>query len=250
MSKDMVGLSGAVVAPGPELGDAGGRPGGSGSPPIVVPPAAGRADQVVQAEPARPPMARPYAAAGALFFDETGRILLVEPSYKPGWDIPGGFVEPGESPYSACVREVDEELGINPPIGGLLVVDWAPGQTGGWLDSEMLLFVFDGGLLSESWQNRIQLDMDEIINCAFVPVAEVGRLLPKPHARRVRAAANLREAPRPAGYLEIGQQVPVPGVVSWPAVAGPWPADPEPDDPRPSASGLTTPRPGTPRPGA
>lgn len=59
----------------------------------------------------------------------------------------------------------------------------------------MLLFVFDGGLLSVSWRERIRLDMDELVNFAFVPVDEVDRLLPPLHARRVAAAARLRRTP-------------------------------------------------------
>ncbi|WP_244957161.1 NUDIX domain-containing protein [Candidatus Frankia nodulisporulans] len=155
-----------------------------------------------------PPMARPFAAAGALFFDDQQRVLLVEPSYKPGWDIPGGFVEPGESPYAACVREVEEELGITPPIGELLAVDWAPRPHDGWLEGEMLLFVFDGGRLTDDWRERIQLDMDELVNFAFVPIDEVGALLPPLHARRVTAAARLRGTSRRAGYLEYGAERP------------------------------------------
>ncbi|WP_207770177.1 NUDIX domain-containing protein [Frankia canadensis] len=151
-----------------------------------------------------PPMARPYTAAGALFFDEDDRVLLVDPSYKPGWDIPGGFVEPGESPYAACVREVEEELGITPPIGDLLAVDWAPRPKDGWLEGEMLLFVFDGGLLPPSWRERIQLGVDELVAFAFVPLGEVDGLLPPLHARRVAAAARLRRTSRRAGYLEYG----------------------------------------------
>ncbi|CAO5162807.1 hypothetical protein FAIPA1_220015 [Frankia sp. AiPs1] len=155
-----------------------------------------------------PPMARPFAAAGALFFDEAERVLLVEPSYKPGWDIPGGFVEPGESPYAACMREVEEELGITPPIGELLAVDWAPRPRDGWLEGEMLLFVFDGGLLPDDWRARIRLDMDELVNFAFVPLGEVDGLLPPLHARRVTAAARLRGTPSRVGYLEYGDQRP------------------------------------------
>jgi 8-oxo-dGTP diphosphatase len=45
-----------------------------------------------------PPMAHPRVASGALFFDTQGRILLVKPTYKDGWEIPGGYVEPGETP--------------------------------------------------------------------------------------------------------------------------------------------------------
>src|SRR2546427_4897446 len=59
-----------------------------------------------------PPMATPRIAAGVLFRDPDGRVLLVKPTYKAGWDIPGGYVEPGESPKQAALREVREELGI------------------------------------------------------------------------------------------------------------------------------------------
>jgi len=75
-------------------------------------------------------MATPRVAAGVLFRDAQGRVLLVKPTYKDGWDIPGGYVEPGESPKQAARREVLEELGIEPPIGRLLVVDWAPPERG------------------------------------------------------------------------------------------------------------------------
>ena len=45
-------------------------------------------------------------ASGVLFFDAEGRILLVRPSYKPGWDLPGGYVEIGEAPVQGAAREV------------------------------------------------------------------------------------------------------------------------------------------------
>ncbi|OHV32005.1 NUDIX hydrolase [Parafrankia colletiae] len=217
-SGGVVGVAGAVAGEAPSAANGGGAPGRAG------PGGAAPTDVVAQPEAVDwlkatengnggPPMARPRAAAGALFFDEEGRVLLVEPSYKPGWDIPGGFIEPGESPYAACVREVEEEIGIVPPIGPLLVVDWASdGRVG-----DMLLFVFDGGLLPTAWRDRIRLDMNEIINCAFTPLSEVGEVLPVLHARRVRAAAGLRGQHHGAGYLEHGYLVPAES----PPTAGP-----------------------------
>jgi ADP-ribose pyrophosphatase YjhB (NUDIX family) len=40
---------------------------------------------------------RPKIAAGALFFDGDGRIMLVQPTYKDYFDIPGGYIEMGET---------------------------------------------------------------------------------------------------------------------------------------------------------
>lgn len=45
-------------------------------------------------------------------FDENGRIFLVRHSYMPGWYMPGGGVERGESTIEALERELSEEGGI------------------------------------------------------------------------------------------------------------------------------------------
>jgi 8-oxo-dGTP diphosphatase len=82
-------------------------------------------------------------AAGVLIRDTDDNVLLVKPTYKDGWDIPGGYVEPGESPAQACSRELVEELGLRSPVGRLLVVDWAPHPDEG----DKVLWIFDGGTM-------------------------------------------------------------------------------------------------------
>ncbi|RSM87614.1 hypothetical protein DMH04_11040 [Kibdelosporangium aridum] len=69
-------------------------------------------------------------AAGALFRDDSGRVLFVEPSYKPNWEIPGGAVEADEPPWKTASRELVEELGWTRPLGRLLVsvAGQCPGQ--------------------------------------------------------------------------------------------------------------------------
>ena len=66
---------------------------------------------------------RKRIGAGLLCRDADDRILLVQPTYKPTWELPGGAVEAGESPAACAAREVKEELGVDLPIGRLLVVD-------------------------------------------------------------------------------------------------------------------------------
>jgi hypothetical protein len=68
-------------------------------------------------------LARKRMAAGVLFRDSAGRVLLVEPSYKSDWEIPGGAVEADEPPWAAAARELAEELSWDDPLGRLLVVD-------------------------------------------------------------------------------------------------------------------------------
>jgi 8-oxo-dGTP diphosphatase len=139
-------------------------------------------------------MATPRTAAGVLFRDAAGRVLLVKPSYKDGWDIPGGYVEPGESPKHAARREVSEELGIDVTIGRLLVVDWAPHPSEG----DKLLFIFDGGQLGE---HEASPSDDEIAELKFWADDELSGALPPRLLVRVRSAlqANGNDA-----YLEHG----------------------------------------------
>ena len=52
---------------------------------------------------------------GALVVDR-GRVLLVRRTKKPFkgyWDIPGGFLEPGEHPEEGLVRELKEETRLD-----------------------------------------------------------------------------------------------------------------------------------------
>jgi ADP-ribose pyrophosphatase YjhB (NUDIX family) len=55
--------------------------------------------------------------SGALIRDPEGRVLLVEPTYKATWEVPGGVVESDESPRGACARELREELGLEIAVG-------------------------------------------------------------------------------------------------------------------------------------
>ncbi|MFD7551092.1 NUDIX domain-containing protein [Streptomyces sp. NPDC059578] len=143
-------------------------------------------------------------AAGVLLFDARGRVLLVDPTYKAGWEFPGGVVEPGEAPARAGLREVEEETGLRlDGMPRLLVVDWeppAPPRYGG------LRFLFDGGRLDPTATDRLLLPDTELRDCRFVTEDEAGRLLPPEHHARLRWALRAREQGAPV-YLEAGAPV-------------------------------------------
>lgn len=138
-------------------------------------------------------MARPRVAAGALIRNDAGEILLVKPTYKEGWEIPGGYVEPGESPKAACEREIREELGLDLEVGQLAVVDWAPSEAEG--DKILFIFVCDAPHLG-----RVSLPPSELAAARYQPVTLLESLLPARLARRVGAALRASVGT----YLEHG----------------------------------------------
>jgi 8-oxo-dGTP pyrophosphatase MutT (NUDIX family) len=150
--------------------------------------------------------ARPRAASGVLYFDDAGRVMVVNPTYKPLWDIPGGYVQQGESPAAAALREVTEELGARLPVGALLVVDWAPLPAEG----DKLLFIFDGGQLSHQQVTAVRVDGTEISEFAFRERRELDDLLIPRLSSRVHAAIDARATGR-AAYLEHGAARPADG---------------------------------------
>lgn len=121
-------------------------------------------------------LARKRMAVGVLFRDPVGRVLLVEPSYKPNWEIPGGAVDADESPWAAATRELVEELGWENRVGRLLLVDYVRPQ-----DSrpEGVIFVFDGGVLDESDLVGMVFPDAEILSAGLHTVEEArGKVKP------------------------------------------------------------------------
>jgi 8-oxo-dGTP diphosphatase len=63
------------------------------------------------------------ACVGAIVHDVAGRLLLIRRGTEPGrglWSVPGGRVEPGESPADAVEREVREETGLPVRAGAVV----------------------------------------------------------------------------------------------------------------------------------
>jgi len=142
------------------------------------------------------------ASAGALIRDTRGRLLILKPTYKRGWTIPGGQVDAaGESPWEACRREAHEECGLTVSSGRLVCVDFRQPRArrpGG------VRFLFDCGTLEEPAPSAIRLDEDEIEAYRFAKLDDALTLLSAPLRRRISQSIDK------AGcvYLEEGRPVP------------------------------------------
>jgi 8-oxo-dGTP diphosphatase len=138
-------------------------------------------------------------ASGCIICDTSGRILLVKPTYKPGWEIPGGMVEANESPLQACLREAREEIGLEVKLGRLLCVDYVGVQIA---PLERLMFTFDAGVIDDLEIAQIVLPPDELSEFRFVTLAESQELLPERLALRVRQSVIALDHPGKTVYLE------------------------------------------------
>ncbi|OIJ98980.1 NUDIX hydrolase [Streptomyces sp. MUSC 14] len=147
--------------------------------------------------------ARKRVAADVLLRDPSGRVLLVNPTYKPGWDLPGGMTEANEPPEDTARRELMEELGLHVTLLGLLVVDWVAPH-GPWDDQ--IAFIFDGGTLDQNQADRLQPQDDELSEAAFVTTPEASVRLQDRIRSRFQHALKALDAGRPL-YLRDSEPV-------------------------------------------
>ncbi len=139
-----------------------------------------------------------WMASGVIFTNSAGQVLIVKPTYKDGWEIPGGMIEENESPVQACTREIKEELGFDFIPGKLLCVDYLSNSDG---RGDRIMFIFEGGDIGE---REILLPKDELSEFRFIDMNEVPNLFHKRLARRIPKA---REASIAGAcvYLENGE---------------------------------------------
>ena len=152
-------------------------------------------------------------SAGALIWDQAGRLLILRPTYKTGWTIPGGVMEAdGETPWDACRREVREECGLEVRDGRLACVDFRPGRPAGPgrpghpARPERIggiRFLFDCGPADDVALAAITVQPEEVAEYRLVPLDDALTLLRPPIRRRVRAATRHRRCV----YLENGRPV-------------------------------------------
>jgi ADP-ribose pyrophosphatase YjhB (NUDIX family) len=143
---------------------------------------------------------RKRVGADALIRDPAGRVLLVDPKYKPDWDLPGGMSEANEPPTETVRRELKEELNLDLHPGQLLCIDWVSPH-GPWDDS--LIFIFYGGALSDRQITDLTLNDDELKAFKFCAEDEAATRL-RPYVwRRAQAALKSLQTGN-TSYLQDG----------------------------------------------
>ena len=134
---------------------------------------------------------RVIRASGWLIRDPDGRVLLLETTYKKAWDVPGGILERGEDLAGAARREIAEELGLDLPLGRLLVLDY---QLDDGRRGDIELAVFDGGVHPASLTNGLQFPDGEIRAAHWVPAQQVGAVAAPGTTARILAGLAVLEA--------------------------------------------------------
>lgn len=111
-------------------------------------------------------MRRPEVAVGAILFDDSGRVLLIQRGHEPSkgrWSVPGGRVEGGETLKAACARELLAETGLSARIGDLA-------EVAEYIDAEHHYVILDYLATNPSGQLAAG---EDAADARFVALAEV-----------------------------------------------------------------------------
>lgn len=138
------------------------------------------------------------AIAQGLIRNNANEILLCELTYKHEWDLPGGVVDPLESPAHAVIREVREEMQVTVTPLSLVAVNWLPPWRG-WDDA--MLFVFDLGV-DDAVIERARLEPREVRSLHWCTLDQVERRAAPYVTRMLRRLALQTEG---TAYLEGGE---------------------------------------------
>jgi 8-oxo-dGTP diphosphatase len=106
-------------------------------------------------------------ASGILLFNSKNELLILKPTYKSGWIIPGGVCEECESPLQTLKREMMEEINIEVKADRCLAMDHKLKLLDDYQD-ESLQFVFIGKIKKKQIES-IRVDQEEINDFKFLP---------------------------------------------------------------------------------
>jgi 8-oxo-dGTP pyrophosphatase MutT (NUDIX family) len=141
-------------------------------------------------------LATKRTGVGVLFFDESGKVLIVKPNYREGWQVPGGSVDKNESPKEAGIRETKEEIGITIDDLTFLSVEYKK-----VLDFDFLEFIFLGKVLSAEDIASITIQKDELDEFRFVTEEEALLLFRESWKKRFPIALEVMKTGKPVYFI-------------------------------------------------
>jgi 8-oxo-dGTP pyrophosphatase MutT (NUDIX family) len=111
-------------------------------------------------------------AVSVLIWDDDGRLLLVRGADTGTWQMVGGAVEPGESPWDAARRETAEETGLEVSLDRIRAVIGGPRFQHTYPNGDQVAFVstvFDGRIVN----GTPVPDHDEVTEVAWFAASEL-----------------------------------------------------------------------------
>jgi len=127
------------------------------------------------------------AAAVAIVFTFEDKILFTVRNVDPDkgkWDLPGGFIDPGENAEAAACREIKEELGLNISPNDLKYITTSPNNYlyknvpyrtmdifyECPLQTDMISITAEDEIQELIWVKRSEIDLE---NIGFVSIRKV-----------------------------------------------------------------------------
>ena len=115
-----------------------------------------------------------HVGTAVLFFNKKGELLIVKPTYRDEWLVPGGATDDNEPPLHCAIRETKEEIGLELTQLHLAGIYYGH-KKGAFADS--LKFIFYGGTLTEREVAQIQLQKEELSEYRFALLPEIRSML-------------------------------------------------------------------------
>jgi len=142
-----------------------------------------------------------WVAAGAIIFDEDGRLLLIKHRWRREWEYPVGASDGRESPLEAARREVGEEVGLQPDNYQLLGVDFFHRRT----PNGNLVFTF-AATVDAHQSAGLRLDTFEATDYRWVTREEALALISPRLKHRFQELLKAYDHGTPV-YLQTGRAV-------------------------------------------